>query len=149
LKHQVCYEVWPEWSGCGGRSRRIGYWVSLCGVNYRSDCAQGHHVPGCVHCGFTYDELRKIAEWTTLPVQQDRRCEIQSFDCAWHIGQRQRSSRNEIVVTVKIPHLRNVDSPIEEVQERCLREMCSKLRELGIREGVWQSAAAGGALGWL
>src|SRR5678816_3399672 len=57
LRHQVCYEVWPEWSGCGGRARRIGYCVSICGVNDRVDCVRGHHVPGCLHCGLTYDCL--------------------------------------------------------------------------------------------
>ena len=144
LRHQVSYDVWPEWSGCGGRARRIGYCVSLCGVNDGSECGRGHHVPGCIHCSLSYDELRKIAEWITLKVEQNCRCEIQSFDRAWHIGPRQRSSRNEIVVTVKILHLHNVDSPIEEAQEHCLKEICSKLGELGIREGVWQSAAAGG-----
>src|SRR4029453_996035 len=47
LLHQVCYEVWPEWSGCGARARRIGYCVPLYGVNERNDCVGGHHIPGC------------------------------------------------------------------------------------------------------
>jgi len=74
LKHQVSYEVWPEWSGFGGRARRIGYCVSLCGINDGVECGHGHHVPGCIHCGLTYDELRKIAEWLTLKVDPDCRC---------------------------------------------------------------------------
>jgi hypothetical protein len=49
LRQQICYEVWPEWSGCGGRARRIGYCVTLCGVNDRVECVRDHHVPGCPH----------------------------------------------------------------------------------------------------
>jgi hypothetical protein len=140
LRHQVCYEVWPEWSGCGGRARCIGYCVTICGVNDRVNCGRGHHVPGCAHCGLTYDELCKIAEWITLAEQQDCRFEIKPFDRAWHIGPRQRWSRNEITVTVKILHRHTVDSPVDESQERCLNVLRASLKKLGVREGVWQAA---------
>ena len=120
--HQVCYEVWPEWSGGGGRAKRIGYCVTLYGVNDRNDCVRGHHVPGCAHCGFTYDALRKIAEWITLTEQQGCRFEIQPFDCAWHIAPKQRWSRNEITVNVKILH-RQTLTPLDDSQEGSLKEM--------------------------
>ena len=138
LRHEVCYEVWPEWSGCGGRAKRIGYCVSLCGVNDRVDCVRGHHVPGCLHCGVTYDEIRKIAEWITMEEQPDCRFKIGTFDRAWHIAPRQRWSRNEIVVSINILHGHNVDAPVDASQERCLNELRSRLKKLGVREGVWQ-----------
>jgi len=140
LRHQVCYEVWPEWSGCGGRARRIGYCVSICGVNDGVDCVSGHHVPGCPHCGLTYDEICKIAERITLKEQPDCRFEIEPFDRAWHIAPRQRWSRNEIIVNIKILHSHNVDSPVNESQEHCLKELRVELKKLGVREGVWQTA---------
>jgi len=140
LRHEVCYEVWPEWSGCGGRARRIGFRVGICGVNDRVDCGRGHHVPGCAHCGLTYDEIRKIAEWITLAEQPDCRFEIEPFDRAWHIAPRQRWSRNEIIATVRILHSHKVDSPVDESQERCLNELRTSLKRLGVREGVWQAA---------
>jgi hypothetical protein len=142
LRHQVCYEVWPEWSGCGGRARRIGYCVTLCGVNDRNDCVRGHHVPGCPHCGFTYDELRKIAERITLAEQTDCRFEIGAFDRAWHIAPKQRWSRNEVIVNVKILHSHDVDAPLDDSQEGPLKEMRTILRELGVREGLWQAEKA-------
>ena len=141
LRHQVSYEVWPEWSACGGRAKRIGYCVSICGVNDRGDCVRGHHVPGCPHCGLTYDEIRKIAEWITLKEQPDCRFQIEPFDRAWHIAPRQRSSRNEIVVNIKILHSHNVDGPGNESQERCLKELRVELKKLGVHEGVWQTTA--------
>ena len=139
LLHQVCYEVWPEWSGCGGRARRIGYCVSICGVNDRVDCGRGHHVPGCPHCRLTYDALRKIAEWITLTELQGCRFEIQAFDRAWHIAPKQRWSRNEITVNVRILHRHDVDAPLDDSQEGSLKEMRTILRKLGVREGEWRA----------
>ena len=139
LRHQVSYEVWPEWSGCGGRARRIGYCVSICGVNDGVDCVRGHHVPGCPHCRFTYDALRKIAEWITLTERQGCRFEIQPFDRAWRIAPKQRWSRNEITVNVKILHRHDVDARLDDSQEDSLQEMRTILRKLGVREGVWQA----------
>jgi hypothetical protein len=140
LRHQVCYEVWPEWSGGGGRARRIGYCLSLCGVNDRVECVRGHHVPGCLHCGLTYDEIRKIAEWITVKEQPDCRFQIEPFDRAWHIAPRQRWSRNEVIVTTKILHSHNVDGPVDDLQEDCLNELRAELKKLGVREAVWQAA---------
>ena len=140
LRHQVCYEVWPEWSGCGGRARRIGYCVNICGVTYGVDCIRGHHVPGCAHCGLTYDEIRKIAELLTLKEHPDCQFKIEPFDRAWHIAPRQRWSRKEIIVNIKILHSHNVDGPVDESQERCLNELRVELKKLGVREGLWQTA---------
>ena len=139
LRHQVSYEVWPDWSGCGGRARRIGYSVSICGVNDQIDCVRGHHVPGCLHCGSTYDEMRKIAEWITFKEQPDCRYRIEHFDRAFHIAPRQRWSRNEVIVFVKILHSQNVDGPVNDSQEGCLNELRIELKKLGVREGVWQA----------
>jgi hypothetical protein len=141
LRHQVCYEVWPEWSG-GGRARRIGYCVNICGVTDGVDCVRGHHVPGCAHCGLTYDEIHKIAELLTLKERPDCRFEIEPFDRAWHIAPRQRWSRNEIVVNIKILHSHNVDGPVDESQEHCLNELRVELKKLGVREGVWQTVSS-------
>ena len=140
-KHRACYEVWPEWSGCGGRPRRIGYGLSLCGVNEGNNCSHGHHVPGCKHCSLTYDALRTIAEWITQKDQPGCRYEIEEFDRAWHIAPRQRWSRNEILVNIKILHRRDVDAPFDDNQQNCLNELRSKLIEAGVREGVWQASA--------
>jgi hypothetical protein len=108
-------------------------------MNHRVDFVRGHHVPGCPHCGFTYDEIRKIAEWITLKEQQDCRFQIEPFDCAWHIAPTQRGLRNEIIVNLKILHSQDVDGPVSEAQERCLNELRVELNKLGVREGVWQT----------
>ena len=138
-KHCASFEVWPEWSGSGGRARRNGYILTLCGVNEDQNCSRGHHVPGCLHCYQTYEELRRIAEWITQKDQQGCRYEIAPFDRAWHIAPRQRWSRNEILVMIKILHRRDVDAPVDDNQQACLDELRSKLKELGVHEGLWKA----------
>jgi hypothetical protein len=88
----------------------------------------------------TYEEIRKIAEWITLKERPDCQFQIGPFDRAWHIAPKQRWSRNEIIVNIKILHYRNVDGPVDESQERCLNEVRVELKKLGAREGVWQTA---------
>jgi hypothetical protein len=84
--------------------------------------------------------MRKIAEWLTLKQQPDCRFEIGPFDRAWHIAPRGRGSRNEIIVNIKVLHRHDIDGPVDESQERCLKELRVELKKLGVREGVWQTA---------
>lgn len=135
LRHCVCYEVWPEWSGNGGRATRIGFAISLCGIHENGSARYG--APGCSRCWSTYAELRTVAEWITP--QTERAClfEIAAFDRAWHVAPNARHARNEIVVTIKIFHRHNIDAAVDDCQQECLNEMRQKLSELGVRENVW------------
>jgi len=135
LKHCTSYEVWPGWSGHGGRAKPIGFYLSLCGINEGTNCSH-QHVPGCPHCYLTYEELRRVAVWITQQEGHTYRYEIEEFDRAWHIAPRQRGSRNGILVTIKILHRHDVDATVEHDQQHCLDELRAKLRELGVHEGV-------------
>ena len=135
LRHCVCYEVWPEWSGSGGRATRIGFAISLCGVHENGSAK--NDAPGCSHCWRTYAELRTVAEWITPGQERTCRLEIAAFDRAWHVAPNARHSRNETVVTIKIFHRHNIDAAIDDCQQECLNEMRKKLAELGVRENLW------------
>ena len=135
LQHAVCYEVWPEWSANGGRARRIGFAISLCGVNENGFARQ--EGPGCPLCWQTYTELRAVAEWITPEQERMCRFEITAFDRAWHVAPKVRYARNETIVTIKIFHRHNIDAAIDECQQDCLNEMRQKLAALGVRENVW------------
>jgi hypothetical protein len=135
LRHCVCYEVWPEWSGNGGRATRIGFAISLCGVHENGSAKPD--VPGCPQCWRTYTELRAVAKWIKPEQEGTCRFEIAAFDRAWHAAPKARHGRNETVVTIRIFHRHNIDAAIDDCQQQCLNEMRQKLAGLGVRENVW------------
>ena len=96
------------------------------------------------------DDLRKAVRlWTqfgaqiTEREQPDSRFEIGPFDRAFHIAPRQRWSRNEITVNVKILHRNNVDGPVNDSLDRCLNNLRAELKKLCVHEGVWQGPTGG------
>ena len=147
-QHQVCYEVWPEWSMKEGRKLQIGFELQLCGVNSHavSSGDTRHPVPGCQICLRTYNELREIAEWV-LPVdERPSRYEIQAFDHAWHVAPAKRFRRNEVVLTIVIMHRDDFNQPVDDCESRCLKEMRQRLAQLGICEDVGREDKRGMAL---
>ena len=146
-RHEVCYEVSPEWAAAAGAKTQIGYRLELCGVNEHDESAgDDHPTPGCPRCRRTYDDLRKVAGWV-MPKEEDRtsRYEVDPFDRAWHVAPKQRHSRNEIVLTIKVLHRRGVNEPADECERRCLAEMRGRLKELGVAEGAYREERAGAA----
>ena len=138
-QHQVCYEVWPEWYVKSGTKIKIGFELQLCGINSHGDSSGPlHPVPGCPICFRTYSDLRKIAEWV-LPVdERPSRYEIQAFDHALHMASAKRFKRKEVVVTIVIMHRNDFNRPVDDCENRCLKEMKERLKQLGIREDVWR-----------
>ena len=135
LQHCVCYEIWPEWSVKGGRTTRIGFSISLCGI-HENGFGQ-NDVPGCGRCWGTYTRLRTIAE-SILPAEE-RACrfEVGAFDRSWHVAPSARRGRTETIVPITILHRRNFDAPVDQCQQDCLNEIREKLHSLGIQENVW------------
>ena len=135
-KHAVCYEVWPEWSLDRGKRVKIGFELQLCGANCRCPGHDGcHPVPGCHVCRGTYEDLKEVAGWMLPSERRASRYEIQAFDHALHVAPRGRGMRSEVVLTVKILHRHEVNDPVDDCEELCLKEMRRKLAELGMSEG--------------
>lgn len=143
-RHQVCYEVCPEWSIAEGRRIQIGFELELCGVNEHvvENGSRRHPVPRCMHCFRTYGELRQIAEWILPREEGPSRYEIQAFDRALHLAPAKRQRRSEVVVTIVIMHRRDFNRPADDCESRCLKEMRERLTQLGIHEDIWQSDGA-------
>lgn len=140
-KHQVCYEVWPERSVAQGVKIQIGFELQLCGTN--SHVAAGEHqpVPGCEYCHSTYEDLRQIAEGILPREERPSRYEIGGFDRALHVAPHSRQSRSEVVLTIHIMHRADFNREVDDCENRCLKEMRGRLKELGIYEGKWRSDA--------
>lgn len=141
-KHEVCYEVWPERSVAAGRKIQIGFELQLCGTNSHIAAAGDHQsVPGCEYCHSTYEDLRKIAEWILPRDERPSRYEIGAFDRSLHVAPHSRHSRSEVVLTIHILHRADFNSDIDDCENRCLKEMKGRLKQLGIYEGKWRPAA--------
>jgi hypothetical protein len=142
-KHDVCYEVWPEWSFVGNERVKIGFVLELYGANEHEDGRKGCHMsPGCRICRETFEELKKIAEWIMPQEERISRYEIEPFNRMLHIAPKQRKLRSEVVLTVKILHRHEINQPVDECEQMCLKEMRDKLAELGVLEGRLQLRSA-------
>ena len=137
-RHQVCYEVAPEWSISEGRKIQIGFELELCGISSNENCL--HPVAGCPHCWRAYDEIREIAEWILPREARPSRYEIQAFDRSLHIAPPKRHRRSEVLVRIVIMHRSDFNRPVDDCESRCLKEMRENLAQLGIHENYWREA---------
>ena len=132
-KHSVYYEVWPEWSLVGNERVKTGYSLELYGANAHEDGREGCHLgPGSRMCRETFEDMRKIARWIMPSDERISRYEIEPFSQVIHIAPKQRKSRSEVVLTVKILLQREINQPVDDCERKCLKEMKGKLSELGI-----------------
>lgn len=139
--HQVCYEVYPEWSTKDGQKIQIGFELELCGISSNDKCL--HPLPGCPYCWRAYDDIREIAEWVLPTEERPSRYEIQAFDRALHVAPSRRQRRNEVIVRIIIMHRSDFNRPVDDCESRCLREMRERLSQLDIHEEIWREKGPG------
>lgn len=132
--HRVCYEVWPELLIVKGLQVKVGFDLELVGTHEHGTSTLS---PGCPRCIRTFEDLRQIAEWIMPEEERPSRYEIEPYDRALHEAA-QRNFQPEVVLSMKILHRHGFDQPVDECEERCLKEMRSKLAELGVRAGEWR-----------
>jgi hypothetical protein len=128
-KHTVRYEVNPHYEIASGKQVMVGFDLELYGTH---EHGKTRLLPGCELCRETYTELRHLAE-SVLPT--DRRpsmYEIPPFDSSLR-----EASRGvfEVKVAIRIEHSHGFFGPVDDCEERCLKEMCQKLTELGVPAG--------------
>lgn len=133
-KHKVCWEVWPEYHiDRKGEKIQIGFQLDLVGTH---DHPQTVPDPGCGECVTVYENLKKIGQWIIPKEDRDSRYEIGMFDASMHYASR-RKFRRDIVLPIKIIHREGFDRPVDDCEDKCLKEMEEKLKELGVPEGDW------------
>lgn len=129
-EHTVRYEIWPHHDIASEGVRVMnGFDLELHGTHNH-----GHTrlTAGCESCSRTYRDLRLIAE-TVLPTEErPSEYDILPFDQALHV---EPGRESEVVLTIQIKHRHEYFSPVDACEERCLREMTDKLRELDVRGG--------------
>lgn len=136
--HQVCYEVWAEFLMVSGERRKVGFELQLFGVH---DHPEEQVTAGCRHCSHTYRDLLQIAEWIMPKETRPSRYDVEPFDYSLRETPK-RKFRPEVALSVKILHRHGFDQPVDECEERCLKEMRQSLAELGVPQGEWRKSRA-------
>jgi hypothetical protein len=130
-KHTVYYEVSPECSLVDGKQVKVGFELRLYGTH---DHGKTLLRPGCEVCVRTFEDLRQIAAWIVPREERASWYEVQPFDQALHLTPK-HNLRPEVALTLKILHRHGFNDPIDECEERCLKEMEEKLSALGVHLG--------------
>lgn len=121
-KHTVRYEAWPHWEMHEDRRVMVGFDLELYG-SYE----HGHSQP--IPNSEIYSDLKKVADEILPKDERPSSYRIQPFDHALHSEGRGPS---EVVLVISIQHRRDYFSPVDACEERCLAEMESSLKQLGI-----------------
>jgi hypothetical protein len=132
-RFRVCWKTWPEYIYSGHERRQIGYELELAGTH---EFGLSHPEPGCEHCQHVFFALRQIATYILPRQKRASMYEIGPFDQAIRYSGL-HSNRPDIVLKLKILHRNGYDQPVDECEDRCLREVEQSLRELGVGHISW------------
>jgi len=104
----------------------VGFDLELYGTH---DHGHSQLTPGCEICRQTYEDLKKVAEEILPKEERPSSYEVQPFDHGLHS---EGLGPSEVVLVVRIQHRDDYFSPVDACEERCLAEMESGLKQLGI-----------------
>jgi hypothetical protein len=126
---RVHYDVEPEIVIRGSERVKVGFNVRLWAVHQ----VNARALPGCAKCWDLVDDLRRIAEEVVPAVERPSRTELEPFRPALY-DSRVVPDADEVTVTIRLIHREGYDRPIDACEERCLREIRTRLRALGVPE---------------
>jgi hypothetical protein len=136
-RHKVVYDVRLALSVYTGERQIVGYDIELRGTH---EPGTERVTAGCSACETVWMDLRRIAD-AVLPKEiRLSEYEMPVFDHALHEDLRAR--RQDVQLTIEIRHREDYNRPLDECEERCLREIVAKLRALGAQERQWSDARA-------
>ena len=133
-RHQVCWEVWPEYLIVGGKQQQVGFELELSGTH---EPGTEHVSPGCPACRHVYRALHSIADSILPKDERPSRYEIGPYEQALRYSA-VRGNRPDVTLSLKIVHRRGFDQPVDQCEMRCLEEMKQCLRQLGACERQWR-----------
>jgi len=133
-RHKVCWEVVPIWHiPRPGERVKIGFEVDLFGTH---DHPKQPPIAGCAECHTVFSDLRRIANAVMPPNDRASRYVIEPYDVSISFSPR-RHMRKDVLVAIDVVHRDHFDRDIDECEVRCLREIESALRALGVCPGSW------------
>jgi hypothetical protein len=136
-RYQVCWEVWPEHTVVGQKSRQVGFELELLG----SDKGMSEFDPGCPQSAEIHAALEAVAR-SILENDEQVRFQID------HNGQSlcyspARKNRPDVTLSIKILHRTGFENPVDESERNYLEKTKARLRQLGACEHQWHVATGG------
>lgn len=133
-KRKVCWDVFPETVRIRESTKTVGYELVLSGIHTPGG---GAWTPGCPLCKEVFEDLKRIAEWTTPREERPSIHEIEMFRPAVKRSA-VRHHRSEVTLSVRILHRQQFEAPIDGCERRCLHDMEARLKELGACPREWR-----------
>ena len=137
-RFRVCWEVDPESASVNNELRKIGFSLQLFGTN---ELGTDDISPGGERCIVIQSALKTIIH-SILPKDERLSKYEVTVDSQSLSYSHQRGDRPDVGATIRILHRGPWDEPIDDCQERCLKDMQQALGELGAFEGAWQGSDA-------
>lgn len=128
-KHTVRYEVRPHFEINDGKQVMVGFDLELHGTH---DHGNTRLSPGCRLCTETFADLRQVAEWILPKEERPSQYDLPLFDQSLYGSAK---GPLEVVLPIRIEHRHDFFSPVDDCEQRCLREMEKSLAELGVLRG--------------
>lgn len=138
-EHKVFWTTLPiELAGKEGRPLRVGMSVALVGTD------EEDKIPGDDSEEPTaFDKLDALARWLTSGDRQGVRFEIRRHDnIVFYLPDDLRTNRKEYVVVIRILHSDQFDLPLDEKQLQTVKEIETRLKELGCPKDRWKKRPA-------
>ena len=126
---RIHYSVEPEFVFRGSERVKVGFQVRLWAIHRKGARA----LPGCPKCWDLVDDLRRVAVELNPSGERPSRTELEPFRPALY-DSRVVPGADEVTVTIRLIHREGYDRPIDACEERCLKEIRARLRDLGIPE---------------
>jgi len=138
-EHKVFWTTLPiELAGKEGRPLKIGMSVALVGTDEEDKIpADDSGEPTA------FDKLNTLAQWLTSGGQPGVRFEIRRHDnIVFYLPDDLRTNRKEYVVVIRILHADQFDLPLDEKQLQTVKEIETRLKELGCPKDQWKKHPA-------
>ncbi len=136
--HKVFWATLPIELAKEGRPLKIGMSVALVGTD------EEDKIPGDDSEEPTaFDKLDTLAQWLTSGDRPGVRFEIRRHDnIVFYLPDDMKTNRKEYVVVIRILHSDQFDLPLDEKQLQTVKEIETRLKELGCPKDQWKKRPA-------
>lgn len=134
-QHKVTWGAQPLTAMNGPERVQVGHELEL---RAHHDADGVHSSMECSNCAELYLQLKKLAE-TALPCpDQSTRVEIGPFDGSLRLDPSE-GLQPRVVLRIQILHSDDYFQPIDDCQNRCLKEIEDRLAVFGVQHGHWHN----------